>query len=67
MTGNKERNEEVRGCPKPKWWMEKHWMSLSRKEGEDKITTRHGQAEEISLDTQGKEDRSEVSEGDAVG
>ena len=67
MTGNKERNEEVRGCPKPKWWMEKHWMALNRKEGEDKITTRHGQAEEISLDTQGKEDRSEVSEGDAVG
>ena len=37
-------------------------MSLSRKEGEDKITTRHGQKEEISLDTKGRKGRSEVLE-----
>merc|ERR1719471_751641 len=48
MTGDKERNEEVRGCPKPKWWMEKHWKMLIRKEGEnDEFTTLTGQ--EISL------------------
>ena len=60
MTGDKERNEEVRNCPKPKWWMEKHWKMLLRKEGEDdEFTTLTG--EEISLrDTKGKVYRSDV-------
>ena len=56
MTGNTERNERVRSCPKPKAWREKHWMQIRRKEGGgDKITTLTG--EEISLrDTQGRKE-----------